>query len=69
MVLITLRPSLARLLISLRERDRNDETNQYLENEIRECRWDKIPPIWVNTKFFVKWIVVWRKKLGMAPNT
>ncbi|MFA5993010.1 MAG: hypothetical protein WC796_04860 [Candidatus Pacearchaeota archaeon] len=53
MVLITIKPSLARLLISARESDRRYETYQYLENEIREGRWDNIPPIWLTPNFLL----------------
>ena len=55
MVQVTLKPNLARLLISPRERSRdcNNKSNYYLEEEIKVGGWDKILPIWVTPNFLL----------------
>ncbi|MBS3087642.1 hypothetical protein J4226_03535 [Candidatus Pacearchaeota archaeon] len=53
MVLITLKPKWARLLISPRERkiNRRTESYNYLEDLIQQGKWDEVPPIWVTPNF------------------
>ena len=51
--MITLRPHLARLLISDRESERRDETYEYLERKIQEGRWDDVSAIWVTPNILI----------------
>jgi len=53
MVQIRLRPILAKLLISKVYDPYPNETSRYLEEEIKEGRWDKVPPIWLTPNFIV----------------
>ena len=50
-MLITLKPSLARLAISPREERDDEKTDRYLEEEIKIGKWDNIPPIWITPNF------------------
>ena len=53
MAIITLKPSLAKLLISTRESEHSDESYEYLENEIQKDRWNNIPAIWITPNFLL----------------
>lgn len=44
---ITLKPRMARLLISRRESGRREEASGRLEEAIRQGRWAEVPPIWI----------------------
>jgi hypothetical protein len=53
MVLITLKPGLARLLISDREGDRLSENFERVEKQIQEGGWDKVSPIWLTPNYLI----------------
>ena len=55
MVMVTLNPKLARLIIADREGrgNRNIERYQSLEEAIQKGGWDRIPPIWITPNLIV----------------
>jgi hypothetical protein len=57
MVMITLNPKLARMLIAVREpkKDypRKQETYDYLEGEIKQGRWNNIGPLWITPNYLI----------------
>lgn len=64
MVLIRLRPKLARLLISPVTTPHRGSTFEYLEREIKGGRWDKVPPIWLTPNFIIPGIAY--EKFGFS---
>jgi hypothetical protein len=57
MVMITLNPRLAKRLIAVSEpkKDypRKKETNDYLEDEIKQGRWNNTDPLWITPNYLV----------------
>lgn len=55
MVLITLNPNWARVLISQFEdkSQREESTFRYLEDMIKSDKWHEVPPIWITPNFIL----------------
>jgi hypothetical protein len=51
MVMIKLKPNIARWLIAKRESERRPEAYESLEKAISRGRWDEVPAIWITPNF------------------